>query len=73
MSFAQVLIIDVHLFFGVVGVGLILLGAWGSLRIGRYGADAPLAPKQRILVTVMGLVCMAAAWNYLSGWLPLIR
>ena len=71
MSFAQLVIVAVHLFFAVVGLGLILLGAWGSLRIGRYGTDTPLAPKQRVLVTIMGLFCLVAAWNYLSGWLPL--
>jgi hypothetical protein len=73
MSFWQVVIVAVHLFFALAGLGLILLGAWGSLRIGRYGTDTPLAPKQRVLVTIMGLFCLAAAWNYLSGWLPLGR
>ena len=71
MSFWQIVIVAAHLFFALVGLGLILLGAWGSLRIGRHGTDTPLAPKQRVLVTAMGLVCLAAAWNYLSRWLPL--
>jgi hypothetical protein len=71
MSFWQILIVAAHLSFALVGLGLILLGAWGSLRIGRHGPGTPLAPKQRVLVTIMGLFFLAAAWNYLSGWLPL--
>ena len=71
MSFWQVAIIAVHLLFALAGIGLILAGAWGSLRISRRGAGTPLTTKQRILVSIMGLICLAAAWNYLSGWLPL--
>jgi hypothetical protein len=71
MSFAQLLILAVHLLFAVAGLVLIFVGAWGNLRVGRYGTDAPLPPKQRILVTVIGLFFLVAAWNYVSGWLPL--
>jgi hypothetical protein len=73
MSLSQILIVAVHLFFALAGLGLILLGAWGSLPTRRHRAGTPLAAKQRVLVTIMGLFCLAAAWNYLSGWLPLGR
>jgi hypothetical protein len=71
MSFWQVVIFAAHLFFALVGLGLILLGAWGNLPARRNRAGTPLAPRQRVLVTAMGLICLAAAWNYLSRWLPL--
>ena len=71
MSFWQVVIVAIHLFFALAGLGLILLGAWGSLPARRNRAGSPLAPRQRVLVTIMGFFCLAAAWNYLSGWLPL--
>jgi hypothetical protein len=60
----------VYLIFGLVGLGLVIAGAWGSLWLPGQRAASPLTPKQRLLCTVLGLVLMASAWAMLTGRLP---
>jgi hypothetical protein len=66
----QIVMAGVYIFFGLVGLGLFFLGAWGSLRVPRYGVDLVLAPKQRLISTVMGLLFIVIAWSHFSGWQP---
>ena len=70
MSVWQLAIVAVHLFFALAGLGLIFLGAWGSIPGRRSRAATPLAPKQRVLVTIMGLFVLAAVWHNVSRLLP---
>jgi len=71
VSFAQIVIRATHLLFAVMALGLIFLGAWGSIPGGRSRAATPLGPKQRVMVTIFGLFLLAAVWHNASGWLPL--
>ena len=67
----QVIMAAVYLFFGLVGVGLFILGAMGSIQIRRYGIDLALTWRQRLIFAVMGVIFVAAAWSLLTGQLGL--
>jgi hypothetical protein len=70
MPFFELMMKAVYLFTGLVGLGLVVSGAWGSLWLPRQRAGTPLTAQQRVLCTVLGLVLIAAAWALLTGRLP---
>jgi hypothetical protein len=67
----QVIMAAAYLFFGLVGVGLFILGAMGGIQIRRFGIDVTLAWRQRLTCTAMGVIFVAAAWSLLTGRLPM--
>ena len=66
----QALMTAVYLFFGLVGVGLFALGAMGGIQIRRCGIDVTLTWRMRLTCTAMGVICVVAAWSFLTGRLP---
>lgn len=60
----------VYLLFGLVGLGLVVAGAWSGIRLPRQRVEAPLTAQQRILCTVLGLLLIGIAWAFLTGRLP---
>ena len=70
MSFFELLMKAIYLFLGLLGLGLVVAGAWGSLRLPPQRVALPLTAQQRIICTVMGLLLIAAAWALLTGRLP---
>jgi uncharacterized membrane protein YbhN (UPF0104 family) len=60
----------IHLLFAAGGVALFCLGGLGSLRVRRYRVDLTLTLKQRLWCTAMGLLLLAIAVSYFSGWEP---
>jgi hypothetical protein len=59
--------IAAHLMGGLVGLGLIVVGAWGSLHIPRLKIDVVLTLKQRLYCTGLGLLLMLSAYVYFRG------
>jgi hypothetical protein len=56
-----------NLALAAAGVGLFVVGAWGSLRIPRLKVDLVLNLKQRIQCTGFGLLLLAVAYFYFAG------
>jgi Na+/pantothenate symporter len=55
------------LMVGLVGLGLFVAGAWGSLHIPRLKIDVVLTLKQRFYCTIMGLLLMVSTYINLRG------
>jgi hypothetical protein len=55
------------LMVGLVGLGLFVVGAWGSLHIPRLKIDVVLTLKQRFYCTIMGLLLMVSTYINLRG------
>jgi hypothetical protein len=55
------------LMVGLVGLGLFVVGAWGSLHIARFKIEVVLTLKQRLYCTVMGLLLMASTYVRFHG------